>query len=123
MLAGYLHVMLCINNGKLLFHQVSPYYIFAYASAISALMVSISCMFLMVCSAARSFLLFLIEIDRTSFLGCISKKYLKVKDLAYTILWGLTSSTTLLPSDFTNSLKLSNTAFVPTIPPSPSPSK
>jgi hypothetical protein len=48
----------------------------------------------------------------------VSKKVLNVSALAYTILCGLTSSTTLSPRLFTNFLKLRNEIFVSSSNPS-----
>src|SRR5919199_6506903 len=87
------------------------YFIFSYASAIEGLTFSTSSTVLTVLSVVDSFLLFLNEIVKESFLGCISRNVRNVSDLAYVILCGLTSSITL-SRFFTKFLKSSSSVFV-----------
>ncbi len=66
--------------------KLNTYFILSYASAIEGLTFSISCTVLAVWSVVDSLLLFLNEIVKESFLGCISKNVRNVSDLAYVIL-------------------------------------
>ena len=82
------------------------YLIFSYVSAIWGLTPSISSRVLTLWVIIDSFLLFLKEIVKESFFGCMSKNVLNVSDLAYAILCGLTSSITSLPRLLQNFLNL-----------------